>query len=85
MKRLEVHMMQALQCARQLEAKADGLEHSYTAPLLEFVTMSPCAPKNYARTLPEDWPFWCKPDYAAVETEMKADPRRDAWVRKTQE
>ena len=35
------------------------------------------------KTLPQDWPWYCKPDYSQVEKEIKADPRWEAWVEKT--
>lgn len=34
---------------------------------------------------PDDWPWWCNPDYSDVAKEIKADPRWEAWVRKTNE
>ena len=37
---------------------------------------------SVVRGLPEDWPWWCNPDYSQVEKEIKADPRWDAWVEK---
>lgn len=41
--------------------------------------------EDIARRLPEDWPFWGNPDYTKVAEEIKADPRWDEWVMKTQE
>ena len=35
------------------------------------------------QNLPQDWPWWCNPDYSQVEKEIKADPRWEAWVTKT--
>lgn len=35
------------------------------------------------KTLPQDWPWFCSPDYSQVEKEIKADPRWEAWVEKT--
>lgn len=76
---------EALKHARALEALADGEEHCLTAPLVSFVTyqIPPCG--NIAGTLPEDWPFWCSPDYSQMESEIKADPRWEQWVKKCKE
>lgn len=38
-----------------------------------------------AEILPEDWPFWCNPDYSQIEKEIKADPRWEKWVRQCQD
>lgn len=75
---------EALKHARALEALADGEEHSLTAPLVSFVKykIPPCG--DIAGMLPEDWPFWSSPDPSGIETEIKADPRWDAWVRRCQ-
>ncbi len=35
------------------------------------------------KKLPQNWPWWCNPDYSQVEKEIKADPRWEAWVEKT--
>lgn len=75
----------ALAHARALEALCDGKEHRYTAPLISFVSIAACNPQKIAEQLPDNWPFWCNPDYSAVETEMKADPRWSEWVKRTQE
>lgn len=77
---------EALKHARALEALHDGKEHTYTAPLVSFVKYQLTdAPKEIAKTLPEDWPFWCNPSHRQVEKEIKADPRWAEWVAKTQE
>ena len=76
---------EALKHAKALEVLSDGEEHLLTAPLVSFVTFKTGRFKNIARTLPDDWPFWCNPDYSQVEKEIKADPRWDVWVKKTQE
>ena len=72
---------QALHHAKELETLCDGNDHSYTAPLVSHVTYKtePC--NGIAQTLPEDWPWWCKPDYQQVEREIKADPRWEKWVK----
>ena len=77
----------ALFHARELERIIGKTEHRYTAPLVSFVadTLKP-APEGCADVagyLPDDWPFWCNPDFKQVEKEIKADPRWDAWVKRT--
>ena len=79
----------ALFHARELERITGKTEHRYTAPLVSCVVdpVRP-APEGFdgiARELPDDWPFWHNPDYSEVEKEIKADPRWNAWVRKTKE
>lgn len=73
----------ALGHAKALEALADGKEHSLTAPLVSFVTFNIGSASDIARQLPDDWPFWCNPDYSQIEKEIKADPRWKLWVEKT--
>jgi transcriptional regulator with XRE-family HTH domain len=75
----------ALEHARALESILDGEEHFYTAPLLKFVKTKAGSPAEIAKTLPDDWPWWCNPDYSQVAKEIKADPRWGEWVGKTQE
>lgn len=81
----------ALEHAKKLEAVCKVSEHAFTAPLVSFVKFTPdfvCAtepPVRIAELLPEDWPFWCKPDYSRVEKEIKADPRWAEWVERTKE
>ncbi len=77
----------ALYHAKALEKVIAKTEHVYTAPLLRFVKKEfPAAPNaEIAKQLPDDWPFWCNPDYSQVKKEIQADPRWDAWVKKTQE
>ncbi len=75
----------ALECARAIEALLDGKEHYFTAPLVKFVKCKSGEHTNIAKSLPDDWPMWCNPDYSQVEIEIKADPRWDAWVKKAQE
>lgn len=79
-----ISLDKALDCARALEAMMDGREHNFTAPLVSFVRYHTCPPVEVARTLPDDWPFWCTPNDSQVEKEIKADPRWTAWVAKTQ-
>ena len=75
----------ALEHARSMERLCDGKEHTLTAPLVSYVTFKLDKGMNYASLLPENWPFWCNPNYSQVEKEIKADPRWDEWVKKTQE
>ena len=58
----------------------------YTAPMarLASVKMPPQKPGELAKNLPDDWPMWQNPDCSKVAAEMKADPRWDKWVKKTQ-
>lgn len=72
---------EALRHAKALEMLCDGKEHSYTAPLVSHVTFLTEADCKIAHTLPDDWPFWCNPNYEKVELEIKADPRWEKWVK----
>ena len=76
---------EALRNARAFDALCDGEEHSLTAPLVKYVKFRLDSVKSITKELPEDWPFWCNPDYSEIEKEIKADPRWEEWVRKTQE
>lgn len=73
----------ALIHAKALETLCDGKEHTLTAPLVSFVRYKTSVHKDIAKSLPDDWPFWCNPDYNEVEKEIKADPRWKEWVEKT--
>ncbi|MDD6033731.1 MAG: helix-turn-helix transcriptional regulator [Oscillospiraceae bacterium] len=74
----------ALNHAKSLEELCDGKEHTLTAPLVSFVKYKAGVRKDIAKSLPDDWPFWCNPDYSAVEKGIKADPRWNEWVERTQ-
>ena len=76
---------EALKHAKALDKLNDGKEHKLTAPLVSFVTYKTDVGEFTANSLPDDWPIWCFPDYSQVEKEIKADPRWDEWVKKTQE
>ena len=80
-----VSLDESLKHAKALESVCDGKEHIFTAPLLSFVTYETGSPKKIVRALPNDWPFYCMPNYSQVAKEIKADPRWDKWVAKTQE
>lgn len=75
---------EALAHARSLEALLDGQEHAYTAPLVSHVKFRAGESAEIAKGLPDDWPFWCNPDYSQVAKEMKADPRWADWSVRTQ-
>ena len=76
---------EALEHAIVLESLCDGNEHYLTSPLVASVKYKTINTKNIAKTLPDDWPAWCIPDYSQVKKEMQADPRWDAWVKKCNE
>lgn len=79
-----VSLNESLKHARALETICDGKEHTFTSPLVSFVTYKTTLADNIAKTLPDDWPFWCNPDYSEIEKEIKTDPRWKEWVDKTQ-
>lgn len=74
----------ALNHAKALEKLCDGKEHTLTAPIVSFVKYKISVHKDIAKSLPDDWPFWCNPDYSTVEKKIKADPRWKEWVERTQ-
>lgn len=75
---------ESLKHAKALDAFNDGKEHTLTAPLVSLVTQKSVAGAKCANTLPDDWPFWCNPDYSKVAKEIRADPRWKEWVKRTQ-
>lgn len=70
-----VSLNESLRHARALETICDGKEHAFTSPLVSFVKYETTVAENIAKTLPDDWPFFCNPDYSKAEKEIKADPR----------
>lgn len=84
-----VSLYKALDHAHALGKICDGSEHYLTAPLVRFVSFKSDIPEepnqSIAKKLPDDWPWWCLPDSSQVEQEIKADPRWNEWVAKTQE
>lgn len=76
----------ALFHAKKAETILEADSISYTAPLTCLVktTREPLSDAKIAASLPEDFPFWHVPDLSTVKKEMRADPRWDAWVEKTQ-
>lgn len=79
-----ISLDESLKHARALEKICDGKEHYFTAPLVSFVKYETGISKSIAKSLPADWPMWCHPDHSQVEKEIKADPRWNEWVEKTQ-
>ncbi len=75
----------ALEQARMYDRFSAEEEPCYTSPLLKHANCKTeiFSPKPLAEGLPASWPMWCNPDYSAVEKEIKADPRWEAWVAKT--
>ena len=72
----------ALESAHAGDQLTDGF---YTAPLLHHVKIeAPDAERRFAEELPEVWPWWSVPEYSRVKGELQADPRWDAWIRRTQ-
>lgn len=78
-------LYKALYNAEEYDKIADGEEHSLTSSLVKFVKYRVGKSGGFKKNLPIDWPVWCNPDYSQVEKEIKADPRWDEWVRRTQE
>ena len=74
----------ALEHARKWDALAPDFK--YTAPMVRLAALKlpQQKPGELAKNLPNDWPMWCKPDYAKVAAEMKADPRWAEWEARTQ-
>lgn len=77
-----VSLNNALDHAKAYEVIVDESEHRLTAPLVSFVKFKAEFPKYLVKHLPEDWPFWCNPDYSKVKEEITADPRWNEWVKK---
>ncbi len=75
----------ALAHAKAFEKLFDEREHRLTAPLVSFVKYDLGERREVVKFLPDEWPFWCHPDYARVKAEITADPRWDEWVAKTKE
>ena len=80
-----VSLHKSLKHAKALEAVCDGKAHTFTAPLVSFVTYETRTSEKIAKALPDDWPFYCMPNCSQIAKEIKSDPRWDEWVAKTQE
>ena len=75
----------ALKHAQCLDEICDGNTHYFTAPLVLSVEFKAEVQKKAAKSLPDDWPAWCMPDYTKVAAEIKQDKRWHEWVMRTQE
>ena len=77
---------EALRNGKAFQALEGGDSIRFDAPLLRLATQEPPSP-NRQYSLPEsladDWPWWSVQEYSLVADEIRADPRWDAWVRKT--
>ncbi len=75
----------ALEHAKRFdEAKAAETEE-FTSPLLRHVlicTGSAFDTADFAKELPEDWPWWGVPEQERVRAEMTADPRWNEWIKR---
>ena len=76
---------EALKNARALDSLTPHSEHAFTAPLVSFAKCRTESTGDAAKSLPDDWPVWCNPDYSCAEKEIKSDPRWNEWVRKTKD
>ncbi len=63
----------------------EALDSAYDAAVTHGRYAAEQHNRHMAAGLPTYWPTWCVPDYDDVESEMKSDPRWDAWVRKCTE
>lgn len=79
-----VSLDKALEHAKALESLSGKTEHNLTAPLVSFVKCTIKDNENITKSLPEVWPMWCCPDYSETKKEIKADPRWQEWVERTQ-
>ena len=79
-----ISLDEALKHAKKFDAICDDEEHAFTAPLVSFVRFRLEKADDIAPCLPDDWPFWCNPDYSDVEKGIKADSRWNEWVSRTQ-
>ena len=77
-----VSLDSALHHAKALEALCDGNTHCFTSPLVSHVEYETKPCDSITKSLPNDWPFWCNPDYSKAKEEITADPRWDEWVKK---
>ncbi len=63
----------------------EALDSAYEAAITHNRYATEQHNRHMAEGLPTYWPTWCVPNYDDVESEMKSDPRWDAWVRKCTE
>ena len=76
----------ALNHATAYDRLRDDCPEYFTSPLLCHVkTYADTMPENssFAAELPEVWPWWDVPRRDDVWSEMQADPRWNAWIKKT--
>lgn len=72
----------ALEHEKAFERLFDEAEHKLTAPLVSYVKYDMPERRDAVKSLPDDWPFWCNPDYEEVAKEIQSDPRWNEWVEK---
>ncbi len=70
----------ALEHAKAFESLFDLKEHRLTAPLVSYVKCDLGERRDVVKSLPDEWPFWCNPDYSKVKEEIMVDPRWNEWV-----
>lgn len=75
----------ALKHAKASDALLDGKDHYFTAPLVSFVKCNLSGRTSITKSLPDDWPIWCNPDYRQVESEIKSDKRWEKWAQACKE
>ena len=80
-----VSLDKALEHAKAFEKLFVESEHRLTAPLVSFVKYDLGERREVVKSLPDEWPFWCNPDYTKVKSEITADPRWAQWVAKTKD
>ena len=71
----------ALEHGQAHERLSGDREAAFTSPLFRAMKQNPTgydlAP---AALLPDDWPWWCVPDFSDVKAEMMRDARWDDWA-----
>lgn len=75
-----VSLDKALEHARAFENLFKMKERKLTAPLVLFVKYNLGERREVVKSLPDEWPFWCNPDYSKVKSEITADPRWNEWI-----
>ncbi|MBR6644478.1 MAG: helix-turn-helix transcriptional regulator [Clostridia bacterium] len=78
-------LYKALDHARAFENLFDEKEHRLTAPLVSHVKYDIKEKREIVKSLPEDWPFWCNPDFTNIKSEIQDDPRWGEWLAKINE
>lgn len=77
-----VSLDNALEHEKAFERLFDKAEYKLTAPLVSYVKHDMPERRDAVKSLPDDWPFWCNPDYKDVAKEIQSDPRWNEWVEK---